>query len=435
MSNNWDTYKLIVGKLNLFAILLFVFWLPLKPDYLPSILTFWIITWFIEANYKTRLQYFPVKMISIALFAFFFLHIFALLYSSNIDNGLFEVQKKISLVLFPLFLFGSNKRIKKESNLILKVFILGNLVASIYLLSDAFFSNIVVEESSWYIRYWYKNSMENYPFWQLINQSESVFSGSLLSNFIHPSYFSMYLLFSILLIVQFLRLNSIKRKYVKFFYVLTVFFFLFMIYLLQARAGFVSLFIVILLFAFFEIKKHKSIQIIIISSLFVSIALFFLIKSQQAEKVYTKISNLFSEDDKIEMVRQDARFETWYSSILVIKNNFWFGTSPGDLTDELEKVYIKNNFSKAQGNRLNSHNQFLETFAGLGIFGFIILVSVLISGLTYSYQKKDRLLFFLIIILSVNFIFESMLNRMAGILFMMFFLSYFIFLIAQKRDT
>ena len=65
-----------------------------------------------------------------------------------------------------------------------------------------------------------------------------------------------------------------------------------MIYLLQARAGFVSLFIVILLFAFFEIKKHKSKQIIIVSSLLVSIALFFLITSQQADKVYMKINNL-----------------------------------------------------------------------------------------------------------------------------------------------
>jgi O-antigen ligase len=111
----------------------------------------------------------------------------------------------------------------------------------------------------------------------------------------------------------------------------------------------------------------------------------------------------------------------------VIKENFWFGTSPANLTDELIKKYKELGFEKAALDNLNSHNQYLETFAGLGIFGFLTLLFIMVYSFVLSIKKRNYLLFFFIIIVSINFIFESMLNRMAGILFMMFFISLLIF--------
>ena len=66
-------------------------------------------------------------------------------------------------------------------------------------------------------------------------------------------------------------------------------------------------------------------------------------------------------------------------------------------------------------------------------FGKLLLLSALpgtqgIYGFVIAYKKRQYLLFFLLLILSINFLFESMLNRMAGVLFMMFFYSLFVFM-------
>ncbi len=85
----------------------------------------------------------------------------------------------------------------------------------------------------------------------------------------------------------------------------------------------------------------------------------------------------------------------------------------------------------AELEKLNSHNQYLETCAGLGIFGFVSLLYILIYGFIITYKKRHYLLFFLLVILSINFMFESMLNRMSGVLFMIFFYSLFVFMNKQ----
>lgn len=420
-------YKFVLSKLNFFALLLFIFWLPLKADFLPTILAFWVLTWILEANYKNRFKSFSNKSIYLVLTSYFFLTVFALFYTSNIETGLFEIQKKLSIIIFPILIIGSNEKVKKNYQIILMTFVAGNLIASIYLLSNAFFTNFVIKNGTWYIEHSQWNGLENYSFWQLINMRYSNFSGSFLSVLIHPSYFSMYLLFSITILIYFLKQNFIKKLIVKILTFLTITFFIFMIYLLQSRAGFISLFIVILFYVFFELKKHKNKKVFIGAIIFVSISLILLISSPRIQYTIGKFNNLLSNENKLEMIKQDARFETWFSAIHVIKENFWFGTSPADVTNELAKKYMKYNFTDAQIENLNTHNQYLESFAGLGIIGFLCLMLILILGFVHAYKKRHYLLFFLLLILSINFLFESMMNRMAGILFMMFFYSLFVF--------
>lgn len=137
------------------------------------------------------------------------------------------------------------------------------------------------------------------------------------------------------------------------------------------------------------------------------------------------------QDDDLQKI--DTRFQTNFTAFEIIKENFWFGTSPANLTSELEKKYTEYGFIKAEKEHLNAHNQYLETFAGLGILGFLSLLYILSYGFVYAYKNKHYLLFFLLLILAINFMFESMLNRMAGVLFMMFFYSLFVFMKPTKN--
>jgi len=83
--------------------------------------------------------------------------------------------------------------------------------------------------------------------------------------------------------------------------------------------------------------------------------------------------------------------------------------------------------------RLNVHNQFLETFVGQGILGDIILLLLLIYPFIQSLKKQNYLFALFLLLIGINFLFESMLNRQAGVLFFAFFYSYFIFVEYKEK--
>ena len=211
-------------KLNYFALLLFVFWLPLKVNYLPLIISLWIFTWLLEGNLKEKFKSFKYDQIYFAFTVYFLLGISALLYTQNIDAGLFHIQKQLSIVFFPIIIAGSNKIVKKNYKHLLLVFVLANLIAAVYVLANAFFSNLIIENGNWYIKYWQWDMHKDIPFWQLVNMRYNSFSGLYFSLFMHPSYFSMYILFSLIILIDFLRKKQIKKVIYKIITIITIIF-------------------------------------------------------------------------------------------------------------------------------------------------------------------------------------------------------------------
>ncbi len=417
----------IRSNINYWTILLFIFWLPLKDDYLPLILAIWIFTWLLEGNFKTRLIPFENKPFYIALASYFLLTVIALSYSNDLKYGVFQIQEKLSMLFFPIFLMGSNKIIKQNFNTVFIAFILGNIVASIYCLANALFISVVHENGVSILRYTHWLSMQDYSFWDLVNMRVSNFSYTYLSILKHPAYFTMYLLFSICILAYLMRKKWIKKKWIKIAAYTLILYFSFIIYLLQSRAGLISLAFVFFLIILIEIqsnlKKRYFILIIAVTVIFG----FVILSSSKIDKNISELKEIYINPTSFSLNNSDTRFQLWYTSIQVIKDNFWFGTSPANLTDQLVIKYKELGFKSAEKEQLNSHNQYLETFAGLGIFGFISLIFILIYGFVISIKKHNYLLFLLILIISFNFLFESALNRMAGILFMMFFISLLIF--------
>ncbi len=68
------------------------------------------------------------------------------------------------------------------------------------------------------------------------------------------------------------------------------------------------------------------------------------------------------------------RIQAWESALDLVKSNPIFGTGTGDVKDELVKMYNSKGFVEIFNLRLNAHNQFLQSFAALGIFGFLLLL-------------------------------------------------------------
>jgi len=428
-------YQNIIQKVNYFSLLLFVFWLPLKDNYLPAIMTLWIFTWLLQGNFKTRFDQFPEKKYFVGFLVYFFLTSFYLYRANDFDYGLFNIQEKLSMIFFPIIIVGSNSKIKENKIIILKVFVLANFVASVYCLTNATMNSIVLEHGSYILNHNLSDYYNDYSFWKMVNMRYSHFAYTYLSIFKHPSYFSSYLIFAIVIIIYFFKNRLIKNNLLMIAYALLIVFFVIMIYLLQSRAGIICLGVTFIFLTTIELKKKMKKKYHFLALALVGLGGFLVFTNAQINKNISQINKLFEEGNISNLSESEQRLQLWYTSTKVIKDNFWFGTSPANLTDELVKKYEELGFENAADDGLNTHSQYLESFAGLGILGFLSLMFVMVYTFIISIRKRHYLLFFLMLILSINFLFEAMLNRMAGILFMMFFISLFVFTRHNNKEV
>jgi len=67
--------------------------------------------------------------------------------------------------------------------------------------------------------------------------------------------------------------------------------------------------------------------------------------------------------------------------------------------------------------KFNFHNQYIQFFAELGIFGFLILTIILIKNLKNAINKKDFIHFSFAVLMISLFLTESFLSRQRGIVF------------------
>lgn len=64
----------------------------------------------------------------------------------------------------------------------------------------------------------------------------------------------------------------------------------------------------------------------------------------------------------------------WDASRALIKRNPIFGIGPGDVVDSLQQEYKNMNWDIGYSHRYHAHNQYLQTFIALGIVGFVSLL-------------------------------------------------------------
>lgn len=121
----------------------------------------------------------------------------------------------------------------------------------------------------------------------------------------------------------------------------------------------------------------------------------------------------------------DFRLSLWRNAFLVWEEEPLMGFGVGDAKKRLMEVHGEQGLDAVFNTKYyNAHNQFLETAMQTGLIGVIALFIVLAIPIYYSIRKKQELIFQFLIICFINFLFESMLQRLAGVLFFAFWYSY-----------
>jgi len=315
------------------------------------------------------------------LISYFFLLLFSLFYSHEFNTGIKIVIRSLPFLLIPVGLITTKTIDKQKLKSISVGFYIGNLLTFVISLLYA----III----------YKNN----PL-----PLEEGFSH--FTNFvdIHPSYYSIYLLFSTSLLFWVYKKDRRFTAVIKL--ILFVVLILIQLYL-KSRAGLLATILIICLFTILNHKKK-----IIASVLSIVLALFLILFKTLKNQDFLNRNVVESAIDRLSI---------WLSSLDVIKKNIFIGVGIGDYQYELDRQYFLNNFDHGIHEKLNTHNQFLQTLVSNGLLGLLLFLSIFYFLFKRYLRFKNEIILYFIATIVILMFFDSVLIVQHGILFFTFF--------------
>jgi O-antigen ligase len=364
-------------------------------------------------------------------FAFFFLHIFGILYTGDKTNGWFDIEKKTFLFILPFFFSIIPFLEKQQVKFIFKTFIaacfVGTFICLFYGLRNVLETPGELSLNSIIRTDFYADSFSNK--WKFITY------GHLASGIeINPTYFSLYLVFCLLLIW-----NLIKTKTVSFSSLRSVGLILGWVYLnvfivfLSSRIMIIAL-VGVNLFVLFSLTSGSVTKKVLLSTcLLVAFAACIFINPitrYRSSELFSSVNSFSLEGVQSQSVF--IRTSLWWQGILSYRhsNPIW-GAGTGDVETVMKEVGEQNQISNVLGS-FNPHNQFLYTLIGLGVLGLSVLLGCLLIPLVRALRQRDQLYIgFCSIFLLLCFT-ESALEFQKGI---SFFTLFNLLLVFHYRDN
>ena len=201
----------------------------------PIFIALLLLNWLMEGDFRNKLKSIRKNNAALLFIGFYVLHLIGLTYTQNMDSGLFDIQVKFSLLVFPL-IFATKPFVKHEMKNVFFAFIVGAIVSSFILITRAIYTYQVYGENNFFYQ---------------------EFSCYL----IHPSYLSMYLNFAIAWILIHVLNKSLLQTYSTAYSCLIILFFSFVIVLLSSKLGLIVLMLQYIGFlVFFIISRKKYIM-------------------------------------------------------------------------------------------------------------------------------------------------------------------------------
>lgn len=403
------------GLLFEWGLVIIAFCLPLYPKLLNFSIASVTLFWLFKKNLIVRINTAAKNKLFLIPILFYLLHILSFILSENKIYAWKDLQTKLSIVIFPLLFFGSGGFSFIKPKWIEKSFLLGIMVSVLlcvyYALLHSF--NNPYTGGDFNISIW--ADMLDRDWWWLIISGNSYFNYSLFSHFLHPSYYALYLTFGASLIIYRDRINgySIPNKIIRNILVLILFI---VVFLLQSRAGLIG----ILVFAVWSlfIGSRRTKMTVLYTFLVLLVSIFVLLTGR-----FVRVTENLSNSKYHNLIKSEIRLSIWSDALHLIKEKPIFGYGIGDAKTQLVKSYKNEKLIEAVEKEFNAHNEYLEVILQFGLVGLSVLLAMFILPLLKMDIQKPLFIIFVALV-TIHFVFESMLERIAGVSFVMYFWSY-----------
>lgn len=212
-----------------------------------------------------------------------------------------------------------------------------------------------------------------------------------------------------------------KEKKISIFLVFGILFFSVFVFLNSSRAGMVTL-VLTLFYMVFISARGIVYKLALVGGLVVISTLMF---TNYRFDDYFKLAQQYADnevvDKEVVVKNSSMRIVFWDTSLDLIRENPWLGVGTGDVKEELANRYEEKGYTNLE-RKFNPHNQFLSTMLATGIPGLLSLLGIYFFSMVRALKKRNHLLFTFFLLTFVHFQFESMLEKLSGVIFFAFFL-------------
>ena len=400
----------LTGTLTYCTAFIAMILIPVYYWFLPPLMILWGLVWIFEIRKRTCfIEQIPPshKGLYILLFCFYLWQIVGMLYTDNQHEGWRNISLRFSLFFFPLILINPGEFIRRRIMTLVQVFAISAFLYVLFCFGYALFRSLD-----------FQNGILTFNPYMPDYDWVNYFYGFQLAIFQHPSYLSMYIILALFIALESLFEKSGKRK-IKIFWFAVSIILLISIYFLSSRAAILTTIITLPAYFLYRFRMYginRRVGISVLVTFLISIPV---LLTNPRVNFYLKGE---SKKEWVDRALHESRIVMWTSAFNIVRNNIIFGVGTGDTQDELNKEYLKSSLrSEVKGKNFNAHNQFIEVMVENGLIGLMLLVSVFIMIFYISLSKKNILYFIFAIIVIVSFMFETMLNRLAGITFFAIF--------------
>jgi O-antigen ligase len=398
---------------EIFVILcmMLAFFMPFTVRVLPPIIGLIVLNWLAEPGYLERLKALfsdRSRLLTLALGSVWVYYLAGMIYTERTQTGWFDLEVKLSLIVFPLVLSTSlaSGITRKELDRILVMFIAGTVTGALLFFGHS-------------------------AYLSLTTPTENPFHYEHLSWYMHTTYLSMYACFALaaLACIGIRKFRTLDKVQVAMMAAAAMLLFLFIV-MLSSRAGTLMLTIFIMslsLFLVFSLKRPWTGWGLLTGFIAAIVLLFLFFPNLTGRFSGPKTGNVPVQEISAGNVAQKTsnaagiRIDLWKSALAVIRENPVAGVGTGDGKAALVEEYRKEGIKKAYLKRFNSHEQYLQTAISIGIPGLLVLLLSLVIPAVFALRKGLYLYFMFLLVIGFNMLFESLLEAQAGTIFYGFF--------------
>ncbi|HTF81606.1 MAG TPA: O-antigen ligase family protein [Cytophagales bacterium] len=411
-------YEIIIKLILLFLFLMFTgrFIASLPPTlahivpqlFRNTTISFMVIlllaNWLIDRQIILKVKTGLTHKFFLVSFLYWFLHVIGYFYSSNTKEAGFIIEKKLSLILFPLIFATINLNETSKLN-IYKWFV--------FLL--LFFSSTCML----YGMYHYKMTGDI----KMLSLEYSLYID------IHRVVMSMYLTLGAYFAFELHKQGRIKLAVLILYLAISG-----AHILLMASRLYMVVYLIFVCFLLYRyISSKKLLYGVMAFGLTLSFALGFVM--YQTNKVFkSQIETLFmgKKTSAANTNGVSERKYQWDAAMALIIKHPIAGVGQGDVVDSLQQEYKDMYWDIGYTHRYHAHNQYLQTFIGLGLLGFISLVFMIFYPFVF-YKQTGVEAKICSILFGISLLTDNHTELQQSIVFMFLWLGMFINLKSSKR--
>ncbi|WP_299713019.1 O-antigen ligase [uncultured Tenacibaculum sp.] len=246
----------------------------------------------------------------------------------------------------------------------------------------------------------------------------------------HTTYQGLWISFSIFFLS--LSTSNEKKNKLKILNIFLILILSFWLYLISARMPLIALlgasFVTIMVFSKFT-KKVKLLISLVTLTFIIVINLFNNPISVRIKEYYRTGTSILNSKKSVEDYNSSiVRNGVYFCDIQLLKKAPLLGVGVGDTQKELNNCYSEKIGAEIyQWHTYNTHNQYLFFWISAGLFGFLSFLFKIGYLFKKSFDKKQVLLFFFILLSATVFLSENLLERSDGVIFFSFFSALFYF--------